>query len=80
MGEPMSAFSASASQHLATVGSSHSFTETVFLFTMPLLGLIRTKHIVPSFRETVFCEYSLYNKPVPNVKPFFIFYFSALHI
>ena len=57
IGKAFSSLRSSASQHLAAVGSCHSFTETMFHFTMPFLRLIRTKHASSPFRiAAVLCS------------------------
>lgn len=42
--EPFSAFCASSFQHISAVGGSHSFSETMFLFALAFLRLIRSNH------------------------------------
>ena len=54
VGQTRYALRSSASQHFAAVRGSHSLAEAVLHFTMPLLGLIGTKHMSPSFRDTKF--------------------------
>lgn len=52
IGETLSSFGSSASEHLAAIGSCHSLAEPVFLFTVPFLWLIGTKHRHPSFGQS----------------------------
>lgn len=46
----LSALGSSTGQHFPTVGRSHSLAKAMFHFTVPLFGLIRTKHVTSSFR------------------------------
>ena len=50
IGETISTFCSAASQHFAAIGSCHSFTETVFHFTMSFFRLISSKHGFSPFR------------------------------
>lgn len=52
IGETLSSFGSSASEHLAAIGNCHSLAEPVFLFTVPFLWLIGTKHRHPSFGQS----------------------------
>ena len=47
IGELCSTFGASSLQNFSAVCSSHSFTETVFLFSLTLFGLVGSKHNAP---------------------------------
>ena len=48
-GEFLSALSATCSQYSATIGGSHSLTETVLVFSLSVRGLERSFHCIYLF-------------------------------
>ena len=66
MGQASAALSSSASQHLAAVGGSHSFAETVLHLAMTLLGLISTEHSVLPLSILSGVAVREYTRPQPN--------------
>ena len=66
VGQTSAALRSSASQNLATVGGSHSLTETVLHLAMTLLGLICTEHCCSPFRSVSGAAIRVYTRPQPD--------------
>ena len=45
IGQSFSAFCTSSLENISTVGSSHSLSETMLLFSLTLFGLVSSEHI-----------------------------------
>ena len=85
--ELFSAFCSSASKHLPAVSSRHSFTETVFHFTMSFFRLIGTKHIsvllsltgqITVLKKTLYLAKMYYRTLLYKKSSFFYFFYISV--
>ena len=51
--QSLSAFCTSSLENVSTVGSSHSLSEAVLLFSLTLFGLVSSEHIGTSLNFTI---------------------------